>query len=256
MVTLGKIKEIKDLREAWPNEALDFTPWLAKNISILGEAVGIDISGQERESPVGNFSADIFATDSDNGRKIIIENQLEDTDHDHLGKLITYASGKDAELIIWIVKKARAEHSAAIEWLNNHTDDDIGFILCEIKLYQIEDSLLAPKFEIIEMPNNWIKEMKNSGRSKAVLPKIKDMLEWGVVKPGDILVAKNTDSESELLEDGQVLFNNEKMSIQQWLQIALNRSSIGTYLFAVHKASNRTLSSIREEYMKNMESEE
>ena len=116
-------------------------------------------------------------------------------------------------------KKARAEHSAAIEWLNNHTDDDIGFILCEIKLYQIEDSLLAPKFEIIEMPNNWIKEMKNSGRSKAVLPKIKDMLEWGVVKPGDILVAKNTDSESELLEDGQVLFNNEKMSIQQWLQI-------------------------------------
>ena len=91
MVTLGKIKEIKDLREAWPNEALDFTPWLAKNISILGEAVGIDISVQERESPVGNFSADIFATDSDNGRKIIIENQLEDTDHDHLGKLITYA---------------------------------------------------------------------------------------------------------------------------------------------------------------------
>ena len=122
--------------------------------------------------------------------------------------MITYASGKDAELIIWIVKKARAEHSAAIEWLNNHTDDDIGFILCEIKLYQIEDSLLAPKFEIIEMPNNWIKEMKNSGRSKAVLPKIKDMLEWGVVKPGDILVAKNTDSESELLEDGQVLFNS------------------------------------------------
>ena len=80
MVTLGKIKEIKDLREAWPNEALDFTPWLAKNISILGEAVGIDISVQERESPVGNFSADIFATDSDNGRKIIIENLLEDTD--------------------------------------------------------------------------------------------------------------------------------------------------------------------------------
>ena len=86
--------------------------------------------------------------------------QLEETNHDHLGKLITYASGKSADLIIWLVKHARAEHKAAIEWLNNHTDEKIGFFLCEIKLYQIGDSEPAVKFEVVEKPNDWTKEMR------------------------------------------------------------------------------------------------
>lgn len=160
---LGKIKRIDDLRKVWPNEAMNFTKWLAEeeNLEELGNAVGIDIDLEERESSVGCFNVDLFATESGSGRKIIIENQLEDTNHDHLGKLITYASGKGAEVVIWIVKRARDEHRQAIEWLNQHTDSNIGFFLVEIELWQINDSLLAPKFNVVEKPNDWGKYMKS-----------------------------------------------------------------------------------------------
>ena len=144
MINLGTLKEITDLRSIWPHEALNFTPWVAENVELLADAVGVD----ETESSVGNFNVDIYASETGTDRKIIIENQLEDTDHDHLGKLITYASGKDADVVIWVVKHAREEHKAAVEWLNNHTDDKIGFFLCEIKLFQIGDSDIAPLFTV------------------------------------------------------------------------------------------------------------
>ena len=167
MVTMGRLEEIHDLRTVWPHEALDFTPWLSQdeNITLLADAVGLDITVEETESSVGDFNVDIFALETGTERKIIIENQLEDTDHDHLGKLITYASGKSADVVIWIVKHAREEHKAAIEWLNNHTDDKIGFFLCEIKLYRIGSSAPAVKFEVIEKPNGWAKEIKKDRKS-------------------------------------------------------------------------------------------
>lgn len=162
MISLGQLKEIKDLREVWPHEALDFTPWLAEesNLALLADAIGLDITVDETESKVGDFNVDIYASETGTERKIIIENQLEDTNHDHLGKLITYASGKGADIVVWIVKRAREEHRAAIEWLNNHTDENISFFLIEIKLYKIGDSAPAVKFEVIEKPNNWAKEIK------------------------------------------------------------------------------------------------
>lgn len=164
MVNLRRLEEIKDLRIVWPHEALDFTPWLSQddNIALLADAVGLDITVDETESSVGDFNVDIFASETGTDRKIIIENQLEDTNHDHLGKLITYASGKSADVIIWVVKHAREEHKAAIEWLNNHTDDKIGFFLCEIKLYRIGTSEPAIKFEVIEKPNDWTKEVRKN----------------------------------------------------------------------------------------------
>lgn len=164
MVNLSKLEEIKDLRTVWPHEALDFTPWLAQddNITLLADAIGIDITVDETESSVGDFNVDIFASETGTDRKIIIENQLEDTNHDHLGKLITYASGKSADIVIWVVKQESEEHKAAIEWLNNHTDDSVGFFLCEIKLYRIGNSEPAVKFEVIEKPNDWTKEIKKS----------------------------------------------------------------------------------------------
>ena len=256
MVKLGTLKEITDLRQIWPHEAHDFTPWLAKNIKVLGEAIGVDILIEETESSVGDFNVDIFATDADTNRRIIIENQLEDTDHDHLGKLITYASGKNADLVIWLVRKARPEHSAAIEWLNNHTDEGVGFILCEIKLYQIGDSVAAPKFEIIEQPNNWVKTMKassGSGEERRILPTIKDMLTWGVVKPGDIIQAKGYDSEGILLENGHIVIDGEEMSLLKWLKGLTGWKAVETYKFAVHKESGKTLSQIRKEYMEDNE---
>lgn len=164
MAELGTLKELKNLREVWAHEALDFTPWLAndENISLLADAVGLVINVDETESSVGSFHADILATEENTGQKIIIENQLEDSNHDHLGKLITYAAGKSADIVIWIVKHARDEHKAAIEWLNNHTDERIGFFLCEVKLFKIDDSDPAVKFEVIEKPNEWAREIRQS----------------------------------------------------------------------------------------------
>ena len=164
IMKLGKLEQITDLRSVWKHEAKDFTPWLAKeeNLEILSEAVGIDIVVEEQESNVGDFSVDLFATEEGTGRRIIIENQLEETNHDHLGKIITYASGKEAEVIIWIVRKARDEHKQAIEWLNQHTDDKFEFFLIEIELWKINDSEPAPKFNIVERPNTWAKAMKKT----------------------------------------------------------------------------------------------
>ncbi len=162
MIQLGTLKEITNLREVWPHEALNFTPWVAENVDLLGDAVGLDITVDETESSVGDFNVDIYASETGTDRKIIIENQLEDTDHDHLGKLITYASGKGADIVIWVVKHAREEHKAAVEWLNNHTDDKIGFFLCEIKLFQIGESQIAPSFTVVERPNDWTKEIRKT----------------------------------------------------------------------------------------------
>lgn len=159
---LGKIKKITDLRSVWAHEEYDFSQWLAEeeNLALLSDAVGIDIMLEELESPVGGFSVDLYASEEGTGRKIIIENQLEDTNHDHLGKIITYASGKDASVVVWIVKRARDEHRQAIEWLNQHTDEQIGFFLVEIELWQIDDSAYAPMFKVVERPNDWAKEIK------------------------------------------------------------------------------------------------
>ena len=109
---------------------------------------------------MGSFNVDLFAKEVGTDRRVIIENQLEDTNHDHLGKLITYAAGKGAEVIVWVVKHARDEHRQAIEWLNQHTDGNIGFFLLEIELWQIGDSEKAPRFNVVEKPNDWSKTMK------------------------------------------------------------------------------------------------
>lgn len=163
MNNLGKLVK-EDLRSVWKNEATDFTPWLAKekNLVLLSEAIGVDLIIEERESSVGNFSLDLFAKEDGTGTPVIIENQLEDTNHDHLGKLVTYAAGKDAKIIIWIVKHAREEHRRAIEWLNENTIQEIGFYLVEIELWRIGDSPCAPHFTVVESPNGWSKNARQN----------------------------------------------------------------------------------------------
>lgn len=162
MNKLGKMTRITDLRSVWPHEANDFTKWLAQeeNLALLSDTINVELELEERESSVGSFNVDLFAKEVGTDRRVIIENQLEDTNHDHLGKLITYASGKGAEVIVWVVKRARDEHRQAIEWLNQHTDANIGFFLLEIELWQIDDSEKAPRFNIVEKPNDWSKTMK------------------------------------------------------------------------------------------------
>ena len=159
---LAKLQKI-DLRDVWGIEP-DFTNWLAQkeNLDLLGEEIGIDIKLTKIEANVGNFKVDILAEEESSGRKIIIENQLEDTNHDHLGKIITYASGYDAEIIIWVVRDVREEHQRAVEWLNEHTDEKTGYFLIKVELWEIEGSKPAPKFDVLVSPNEWAKAIKAS----------------------------------------------------------------------------------------------
>lgn len=158
---LSRLKSV-DLRKAWVHEAYDFTNWLSEeeNLELLSNAINIEISLIETEANIGRFSVDILAQEVNTGEKIIIENQLEKTDHDHLGKIITYASGVDATIIVWIVKDALEEHQKAISWLNDNTDSEISFFLIKIEIWQIDDSNFAPKMNVLEKPNGWFKEVK------------------------------------------------------------------------------------------------
>lgn len=174
---LGRLEKV-NLRDVWKHEAYDFSTWVSKeeNINLLSDTVGIDIEVIETEASVGSFSVDILAKDPNDGSKIIIENQLERTDHDHLGKIITYASGYDAKTIIWIVKSVREEHKKAVEWLNNHLDDEINIFLIKIEVWKIGDSKPAPKFDLVESPNNWAKVIKNSpSRGKETMTDAKSL---------------------------------------------------------------------------------
>jgi len=158
---LGKLARV-DLRECWRHEALDFTRWLAEpeNIELLSDEVGIGIQVTQTEASVGKFIVDILAEEENTGRKVIIENQLDVTDHSHLGQLITYAAGLEAEFVIWIVREVREEHRQAIDWLNEHTDEQISFYLVMTELWQIEDSPPAPKFSAICRPNEWKRSVR------------------------------------------------------------------------------------------------
>ncbi len=158
---LGKLKRV-DLREQWKHEALDFTRWLAEpeNIELLSDEVGIGLHVLQTEASVGRFNVDILAEEENTGRKIIIENQLETTDHSHLGQLITYAAGLEAQYVLWIVREVREEHRQAVDWLNEHTDDEINFFLVAIELWQIGDSPPAPKFTVLSRPNEWTKSIR------------------------------------------------------------------------------------------------
>ncbi len=133
---LGKLKQI-NLREYWKHEAIDFTKWLIEpeNIELLSDEVGIGIQVTQTEASVGRFNVDILAEEENTGRKIIIENQLEATDHSHLGQLITYAAGLEAEYVVWIVREVREEHRQAVDWLNEHTDKHINFLLVVLENY-------------------------------------------------------------------------------------------------------------------------
>lgn len=157
---LSKIEQV-DLREAWSMEP-EFTRWLSEeeNLAALGEELGLDLSLIQTEANVGDFNVDILAEETGTGVKVIIENQLETTDHDHLGKLVTYASGHGAGYIIWIFKEVREEHRQAIDWLNEHTNDDVNFFAVKLELWRIAGSTPAPKFDVLSRPNEWAKTVK------------------------------------------------------------------------------------------------
>ena len=151
MAQFGEITYL-DLQRIWPSEALDFTPWLAENIQKLGDALGMDLEIVEREASVGGFSLDLLAKDLGTSHHVVIENQFGKTDHDHLGKLMTYAAGFDASTVIWISETIREEHVAALEWLNQHTDADTKFFGVVVEVFKIDDSRPAFSFRPVVFP--------------------------------------------------------------------------------------------------------
>jgi hypothetical protein len=168
-IKLSRITKVNP-REVWRHEALDFTQWLAKeeNIAVLCEELEINLENIKPEASAGRYNVDIVADDIDTKRKVIIENQLEPTDHKHLGQILTYASAYDASVIIWVVTDYTEEHRQAIDWFNRNISENISFFLVQIEVYKIGDSDPAPKFNIICEPNNWGKTVKSSGTGDAV----------------------------------------------------------------------------------------
>ncbi len=161
--SLGKLTKV-ELREYWKDEAKDFTPWLAKeeNLDLLGEAIQMELELVGTEQSVGNFKVDIVAKEKNSinsDQYIVIENQLEKTNHDHLGKLLTYGAGRSAKAMIWIALKLKEEHRKTLDWLNENTNEDVNFFGLEIELWRIGDSKPAPQFNLVSQPNEWAKVM-------------------------------------------------------------------------------------------------
>ena len=146
---IAKINRIK-LREVWNHEALDLTTWMEANIDVISEAIDLDLTNVQREKPAGDFNVDLTAEDKD-GNLVIIENQLEKSDHEHLGKLLTYLSSLNAKTAIWIVAKPRTEHVNAVSWLNE--SGLANFYLLKIEAIKIENSPPAPLLTLITGPS-------------------------------------------------------------------------------------------------------
>ena len=210
---LGRLEKI-DLRSFWKREDTDFTPWLAneENIQLLSETIGIELEVISQEESVGPFSADILCKDTINDHYVLIENQLERTDHTHLGQLMTYAAGLDAVTIIWIAQKFTEEHRAALDWLNRITDNTFTFFGIEIELYKIGDSAPAPMFNIVSKPNDWSKLVKKSASTQNVTDtKLLQQEYWSGLK--------------DYMEDNKSFVKMQNPLPQHWTNIAIGKSN-------------------------------
>jgi len=156
---LGKLARV-DPRTVWKHEALDFTPWLVEHIDLLGEVLGLELEITDREHAVGDFSVDVLARDLGRDKVVVIENQLEQTDHTHLGQLITYAAGLEAGVIIWVSREVREEHRQALDWLNRGEGASTEYFGVVVELLQIDSSKPAVNFRVVASPNNWSRESR------------------------------------------------------------------------------------------------
>lgn len=224
-MAIGKLEEV-DIRELWKHEQYDFSEWLSKkeNIENLNDILGLTLVDISKETYVGSYRCDLFAKDETTGIKVIIENQLEMSNHDHLGKIITYASGLDAKVVVWIVKEAREEHRSAIEWLNNNTNSNINFFLIEIHAYKIGNSDNAPMFQVIEQPNDFIKNNKSISSNDTMNKSQSQRLEFW-------------DQFNNVLVERGKPFNVRKATTDHWYNVAIGTSDAHIDITLVNKDS-------------------
>jgi len=223
MTDLGRLVRV-DLRTEWGSEPRDFTPWLAReaNIALLGETLNMSLEVEQEEQAVGRFSADILCKDTSSADSewVVIENQLDVTDHKHLGQTLTYAAGLEAKTCIWVAAKFHEEHRAAIDWLNEISGDDHQFFGLEIELWRIGDSVPAPKFNVVAKPNDWKRDVGRSARC---------------MEPAKLTETKRLQLEFwEALKErlnGHSSLRSQKPRPQHWTTFSIGRS--GMHLGAV-----------------------
>ncbi len=160
---LGKLQPV-DIRQAWANEAQNFTPWLADNLDALAEVLKIDLELTDTEVSVGSTSyrVDIVARNPQDDSRVLIENQLESADHRHLGQILAYMAGLEARVAVWVTPEFNDTHRSAIRWLNEHTDDKFSFFAVKVRVVKIGDSPPAPIFEVVESPNEWERQVHDA----------------------------------------------------------------------------------------------
>lgn len=219
---LGRLEKV-GLRSVWFSESGDFTPWLAQeeNLALLGDTIDLELELEAQEKSVGTFRADIVCKDTLSNAWVLIENQLERTDHSHLGQLITYAAGLDAVTIVWIADRFTEEHRAALDWLNQVTDESINFFGLEVELWRIGNSSLAPKFNIVSKPNDWTKTVTATRHQLEAGYSLTQQLQYEYWQE---FIAH--------LEQENVLIKSRKPQAQHWMDFAIGRSGFQLLTFA------------------------
>jgi hypothetical protein len=214
MATLGKIEKV-DLRTVWSNEATDFTPWLSKaeNLEALSDLLGLNLEVVAMEQFVGPYRADLLCRDTYTQAMVLIENQLEKTNHSHLGQILTYGAGLNVKTIIWIASRFTDEHRAALDWLNEATEEGYSFFGIEIELLKIDNSIPAPQFNIISQPNAWSKNIRETAQHSTELTgaKQQQLAYWSAFR--------------EYVKEHGSPVRLQKPLPQHWTNLAIGRSN-------------------------------
>ena len=219
IIPLGIFEQVP-LREAWPTEDGNFTPWLAQSetISLLGDALKLELEVEAVEHWVGAFRADILARAIDEeDHRVIIENQFGKTDHGHLGQILTYLAGiEGAKTVVWIAETIREDHRAAVDWLNTNTTEVFSFFAIEIELWRIGNSPPAPRFNVIASPNDWTRTARTAARQVG---------EAALADRHHVRLAYWA-SFSEFLKSKESTFRIRRANKDHWFEFAIGRSGI------------------------------
>ena len=248
MSELGTLKEVS-LREAWSHEAHSFTPWLADNLDRLSTAIGIPLELEGQEVSVESFSADILARNPQNDTRVLIENQLEQTDHTHLGQILTYLAGLEAQVVIWVASSFRDPHLSAVKWLNEHTVAPFAFFAVQVKAVRIGDSPIAPLFEIVSKPNDWDRQIQKQVRSTGELS---ELSKWRL-RFWEHLLIRHPEQEEW---DGRSATSSHWRQVPNtdiWVSIYISKKEVGLFVRGWRSTDREVIFRQLEPHQENLE---